>query len=139
MQTESEVDDDLPKCAHRDFYWRQATDHFGDCWKQATEIIIEDRGYVPADHGQPGISSRRRDVFAFGVLLLELLTGRKPFDGYVFHPPCGVPSVLSILLPIGLNDGPFFSFNTVPGQGRSNIWWNGLPPGSMMPRVWIRW
>ncbi|RHN47944.1 putative protein kinase RLK-Pelle-LRR-V family [Medicago truncatula] len=40
----------------------------------ATETTTADRGYVPAD------LSRRRDVFAFGVLLLELLTGRKPFD-----------------------------------------------------------
>ncbi|XP_061346375.1 protein STRUBBELIG-RECEPTOR FAMILY 2-like [Gastrolobium bilobum] len=47
----------------------------------ATEIILGERGYAAPDHGQPGTSSRKRDVYAFGVLLLEMLTGRKPFDG----------------------------------------------------------
>ncbi|XP_052728160.1 protein STRUBBELIG-RECEPTOR FAMILY 2-like [Vigna angularis] len=47
----------------------------------ANEIDIEEMGYHAPDHGQPGTSSRKRDVFAFGVLLLELLTGKKPFDG----------------------------------------------------------
>ncbi|ESW34299.1 hypothetical protein PHAVU_001G140900 [Phaseolus vulgaris] len=46
----------------------------------ANEIYIEEMGYVSPDHGQPGTSSRKRDVFAFGVLLLELLTGKKAFD-----------------------------------------------------------
>nr|KYP70591.1 Protein STRUBBELIG-RECEPTOR FAMILY 2 [Cajanus cajan] len=47
----------------------------------ANEFNIGEIGYVAPDHGQPGSSSRKRDVFAFGVLLLELLTGRKPYDG----------------------------------------------------------
>ncbi|XP_027924636.1 protein STRUBBELIG-RECEPTOR FAMILY 2-like [Vigna unguiculata] len=46
----------------------------------ANEIDIEEMGYYAPDHGQPGTSSRKKDVFAFGVLLLELLTGEKPFD-----------------------------------------------------------
>ena len=55
---------------------------FGDCWKQASEITIRDTAYSSPDHGQPGTSSTKSDIFAFGVLLLELLTGREPFDGY---------------------------------------------------------
>lgn len=39
---------------------------------------MRDTGYSSPDHGQPGNGSTKSDVFAFGVLLLELLTGRKP-------------------------------------------------------------
>ncbi|KAL1312338.1 hypothetical protein HN51_038955 [Arachis hypogaea] len=47
---------------------------------QATEAPI-DVGYLSPDHGRAGGSSRKKDVYAFGVLLLEMLTGRKAFDG----------------------------------------------------------
>ncbi|KAJ1409898.1 Serine-threonine/tyrosine-protein kinase, catalytic domain [Sesbania bispinosa] len=47
---------------------------------RASEIAIRDTGYSSPDHGEPGIGSTKSDVFAFGVLLLELLSGRKPFD-----------------------------------------------------------
>ncbi|GKV25799.1 hypothetical protein SLEP1_g35189 [Rubroshorea leprosula] len=47
---------------------------------KASEIAIADTGYVAPEHGQPGSDNTKSDVYAFGVLLLELLTGRRPFD-----------------------------------------------------------
>ncbi|MED6106163.1 hypothetical protein PIB30_002054 [Stylosanthes scabra] len=49
---------------------------------RATEIAIREAGYKSPNHGKPGTnSSTESDIFAYGVLLLELLTGREPFDG----------------------------------------------------------
>ncbi|GFQ05449.1 protein strubbelig-receptor family 2 [Phtheirospermum japonicum] len=46
----------------------------------ASEMAIADSGYIAPEHVQPGNGNTKADVYAFGVLLLELLTGRKPFD-----------------------------------------------------------
>ncbi|XP_058078651.1 protein STRUBBELIG-RECEPTOR FAMILY 2-like [Magnolia sinica] len=37
-------------------------------------------GYKAPEYGMPGIDNTKSDVYGFGVLLLELLTGLKPFD-----------------------------------------------------------
>eukprot|EP00257_Ricinus_communis_P022932 XP_015582794.1 protein STRUBBELIG-RECEPTOR FAMILY 2 [Ricinus communis] len=47
---------------------------------KASEIAVGDTGYTAPEHGEPGTDNTKSDVYAFGVLLLELLTGRKPFD-----------------------------------------------------------
>ncbi|EPS64024.1 hypothetical protein M569_10757, partial [Genlisea aurea] len=47
---------------------------------KASEMAISDRGYIGPEHVQPGHANTKADVYAFGVLLLELLTRRKPFD-----------------------------------------------------------
>ncbi|XP_027367613.1 protein STRUBBELIG-RECEPTOR FAMILY 2 [Abrus precatorius] len=49
---------------------------------RASEIAIRDTGYSSPDHGEPANGCTKSDIFAFGVLLLELLTARKPFDGF---------------------------------------------------------
>ncbi|KAK1408468.1 hypothetical protein QVD17_40266 [Tagetes erecta] len=41
---------------------------------------MESGGIAP-DHNQPVSGIQKDDIYAFGVLLLELLTGKKPFDG----------------------------------------------------------
>lgn len=47
-------------------------------------MAIRDSGYIAPEDGQPGIEKTKSDVYAFGVLLLELLTGRRPLDMYVW-------------------------------------------------------
>ncbi|GAB4843793.1 hypothetical protein Ancab_013758 [Ancistrocladus abbreviatus] len=47
---------------------------------QALEMAISNSGYRAPEHGQPGAENTTTDVCAFGVLLLELLTGQRPFD-----------------------------------------------------------
>ncbi|XP_075516180.1 protein STRUBBELIG-RECEPTOR FAMILY 2-like [Primulina tabacum] len=47
---------------------------------KASEMAISDSGYIAPEHAQSGIDDTKADVYAFGVLLLELLTGRRPFD-----------------------------------------------------------
>ncbi|XP_020539954.1 protein STRUBBELIG-RECEPTOR FAMILY 2 isoform X2 [Jatropha curcas] len=46
---------------------------------KASEIVIDDIGYTAPEIGE-GADDTKSDVYAFGVLLLELLTGRKAFD-----------------------------------------------------------
>ncbi|XP_058075541.1 protein STRUBBELIG-RECEPTOR FAMILY 8-like [Magnolia sinica] len=47
---------------------------------KASELPTGGTGYKAPEYGMPGIDNTKSDVYGFGVLLLELLTGLKPFD-----------------------------------------------------------
>ncbi|KAM0008097.1 putative protein kinase RLK-Pelle-LRR-V family [Helianthus debilis subsp. tardiflorus] len=45
------------------------------------EVSEMEVGGMAPEHSQPVSGNQKDDIYAFGVLLLELLTGKKPFDG----------------------------------------------------------
>lgn len=53
------------------------------CSHHITTPIEGTFGYLAPEYFMHGIFDEKTDVFAFGVLLLELITGRKPIEGVV--------------------------------------------------------
>ncbi|KAL1220871.1 Lectin-domain containing receptor kinase VI.3 [Cardamine amara subsp. amara] len=52
-----------------------------------TTVIVGSQGYMAPEITRNGVSSPASDVFAFGVLLLEIVSGRKPTDSESFFLP----------------------------------------------------
>jgi hypothetical protein len=46
----------------------------------STLVIVGTKPYMPAEYLMAGHISEKTDTFAYGVMLLELLTGRPPYD-----------------------------------------------------------
>ena len=49
-------------------------------------------GYMAPEYAMEGLYSIKSDVFSFGVLLLEIITGRNNFLG--FHLTNGAPTLI---------------------------------------------
>jgi serine/threonine protein kinase len=52
---------------------------------KSTRIVAGTRGYMPPEYANTGHVSEKTDSYAFGIVLLELVTGKAPEDAILLH------------------------------------------------------
>ncbi|KAG2575598.1 hypothetical protein PVAP13_7KG382500 [Panicum virgatum] len=57
--------------------------------------VVGTLGYIPPEYGQSPVATYKGDIYSFGIVLLELLTGRRPVD---MCRPKGTRDVVSWVL-----------------------------------------
>ncbi|XP_017984242.1 PREDICTED: probable LRR receptor-like serine/threonine-protein kinase At3g47570 [Theobroma cacao] len=60
-------------------------------------------GYVPSEYGMSGAVSPEGDIYSYGILLLEMITGRRPTDG-IFHGGLSLHNFCKMALPERLKE-----------------------------------
>ncbi|XP_021295438.1 putative receptor-like protein kinase At3g47110 isoform X1 [Herrania umbratica] len=60
-------------------------------------------GYVPPEYGMGGAVSPEGDMYSYGILLLEMITGRRPTDG-MFHGGLSLHNFCKMALPDQLKE-----------------------------------
>ncbi|XVF23640.1 hypothetical protein REPUB_Repub13aG0056900 [Reevesia pubescens] len=72
--------------------------------EQATSSIINGTiGYVAPEYGMGGPTSPEGDIYSYGILILEMITGKKPTDD-LFHDELSLHNFCKMALPEQLEE-----------------------------------
>ncbi|KAH7286118.1 hypothetical protein KP509_33G059100 [Ceratopteris richardii] len=64
----------------------------------ATTVLAGTFGYLAPEYMQSGLASEKTDIYSYGVLLLELISGRRPTDTTFVELGVNLPSWVEMLL-----------------------------------------
>ncbi|XVE99732.1 hypothetical protein REPUB_Repub03eG0226200 [Reevesia pubescens] len=64
----------------------------------SSSIIKGTMGYVPPEYGMGGAVSSEGDIYSYGILLLEMIIGRRPIDD-LFHDGLNLHNFCKLALP----------------------------------------
>ncbi|MCO5571848.1 hypothetical protein L7F22_025596 [Adiantum nelumboides] len=138
-----------PRVLHRDFKssnilldakWRAKVADFGmatvvkelnsNACPSSPAQMMGTFGYFAPEYAMMGRASVKSDVFSFGVVLLELLSGRKPVDKSV---PLGQESLVVWALPLLRNGSRLLSEFVDPALKQ------GLPVDDVQKMAYLAW